>query len=275
MGLLYRRLREMQSNGFRLERPMSRFELGRRSLLRMGTGVLAAPAILAARRANAMEPVDVELVLAVDVSRSVDPEEQELQFSGYAKAFRDPRLAEGIAAGAIGAIAVSFFTWSDWDVQNLLVPWTRIDGSASAHRFADALDAAPRSAYLYTSISGAIDYAARLFGQSFKGTRQVVDISGDGVNNSGRPLNAARAEALSRGIVLNGLAVMDRTPLPPQFTSLQPPLDDYYHDEVIGGPGAFLMVAEGFGAFEGAVRRKIIREIASNAPGPRVEHAFA
>jgi hypothetical protein len=247
----------------------------RRTLLRLGAGLLAAPAILPARRANAMEPVDVELVLAVDVSRSVDPEEQELQFSGYANAFRDARLAEGISRGAIGAIAVSFFTWSDWDVQNLLVPWTRIDGPAAANRFADALDAAPRQTYLYTSISGAIDYASRLFGQGFEGTRQVVDISGDGVNNSGRALKTARAEALDRGIILNGLAVVDRTPMPPQFAAMQPPLEDYYRDEVIGGPGSFLMVAEGFTAFEGAVRRKIIREIAENAPGPRVERAFA
>jgi hypothetical protein len=222
-----------------------------------------------------MEPVDVELVLAVDVSRSVDQEEQELQFRGYAQAFRDPRLTDGISRGAIGSIAVSFFTWSDWDVQNLLVPWTRIDGHATAARFADALDAAPRQTYLYTSISGAIDYASRLFGQGYEGTRQVVDISGDGINNSGRPLQLARNEALQKGVVLNGLAVMDRLPLPQQFTPMQPPLDDYYREEVIGGPGSFLMVAEGFAAFEGAVRRKIIREIAQNSSGPRVERAFA
>jgi len=248
--------------------------IGRRGALLMGAGLLAAPAI--ARAAAAVEPVDVELVLAVDVSRSVDAFEQELQFSGYAKAFRDPRLTESIARGDIGAIAVSFFTWSDWDVQNLLVPWTRIDGPATAARFADALDAAPRETFLYTSISSALDYATRLFGQGFEGTRQVVDISGDGVNNSGRPLAKARAEALERGIVVNGLAVLDRSPAPAQYTSLQPPLDEYYRDEVIGGPGSFLMVAEGFEAFEGAVRRKIIREIALNAPaGPQVERAFA
>jgi hypothetical protein len=254
--------------------------IGRRGALRMGAGLLAAPALLALlapRRARAaLEPVDVELVLAVDVSRSVDAEEQELQFSGYAKAFRDPRLTESISRGDVGAIAVSFFTWSDWDVQNLLVPWTRIDGPASAARFADALDAAPRQTFLYTSISGAMDYAAGLFGQGFEGTRQVVDISGDGVNNSGRPLAKARAEALERGIVVNGLAVLDHTPPPPGYTSPYAPLDEYYRDEVIGGPGSFLMVAEGFAAFEGAVRRKIIREIALNAPaGPRVERAFA
>lgn len=248
----------------------------RRELLRYASAsILAAPALLSGRHARANEPVDVELVLAVDVSRSVDPEEQELQFSGYAAAFRDPRLVDGIRNGALGAIAVSFFTWSDWNVQELLVPWTRINGAASASRFSEALDAAPRRTHLYTSISGAIDFAASMFGQGYEGTRQVVDISGDGVNNSGRPLNQARSEAISRGIVLNGLAVLDRTPAPAQFAALQQPLDGYYRDEVIGGPGAFLMVAEGFQAFEGAVRRKIIREIASNPPpGPLVERAY-
>ncbi len=247
----------------------------RRHIIQLGAAALAAPALLSARSAHAMEPVDVELVLAVDVSRSVDPEEQEMQFKGYANAFRDPRLADGIARGAIGSIAVSFFTWSDWDVQELLVPWTQINGRAAAHRFADALDAAPRKTYLYTSISGAIDYASKLFGQGYEGTRQVVDISGDGINNSGRPLATARSEALARGIVLNGLAVVDRTPVPPQLAGIQKPLDEYYQEEVIGGPGSFLMVAEGFSAFENAVRRKIIREIAFNARGPKVERAFA
>jgi hypothetical protein len=155
------------------------------------------------------------------------------------------------------------------------VPWTRIEGHATAARFADTLDAAPRETYLYTSISGAIDYASALFGQGYEGTRQVVDISGDGVNNSGRPLAKARAEALARGIILNGLAVVDRTPIPPQLAGIQRPLDEYYQEEVIGGPGSFLMVAEGFTAFESAVRRKIIREIAFRAPGPLVERAFA
>ncbi|WP_159998987.1 DUF1194 domain-containing protein [Roseomonas sp. 18066] len=253
----------------------------RRDFVTLSAGLLAAPALLTGRRAwattaSANEPVDVELALAVDVSRSVDAEEQELQFRGYAAAFRDQRLVDGISRGAIGSIAVSFFTWSDWNVQELLVPWMRIDGAASAERFASAIDEAPRRTHLYTSISAAIDYAATLFGQGYEGTRQVVDISGDGVNNSGRPLAEARAAALDRGIVLNGLAVLDRTPPPSQFAALNPPLDEYYRDQVIGGPGAFLMVAEGFDAFENAVRRKIIREIAMNPPpGPLVERAFA
>ncbi|WP_137180907.1 DUF1194 domain-containing protein [Roseomonas sp. AR75] len=246
--------------------------LRRRGLL---AGALAAPLLLT-RRAHAEEPepVDVELVLAVDVSRSVDQEEQELQFKGYAAAFRDQKLIEGIAGGPLGQIAVTLFTWSDWHIQEVLVPWMKIDGAAGAERIAATIDAAPRRAWLYTSISGAIDYAAGLFGQRYEGTRKVVDISGDGVNNSGRPLPEARADALAKGIVLNGLAVLDRSPQP--WSAGLPPLDEYYRGEVIGGPGAFLMVAEGFDAFETAVKRKIIREIAAAPPpGPLVERAFA
>lgn len=235
--------------------------------------LLAAPALLRPAPASAAETVDVELVLAVDVSRSVDADEMEMQMRGYANAFRDPRLAEGVAGGPVGAIAVMLFTWSDWTMQEVLVPWTRIAQPAEAERFAAAVDAAPRRVHLYTSISGAIDFAARQFGTRFEGTRRVVDISGDGVNNSGRPVAEARAEALDRGIVLNGLAVVDNAPPPPALTQGLPPLDVYFREQVIGGPGAFLMVAEGFEAFETAVRRKIIRELAGT-PGAVVERAY-
>jgi len=245
--------------------------ISRRSLFRSGA-ILAAPMLI--RPARAMEPVDVELVLAVDVSRSIDPVEQEMQFRGYAEAFRDPTLAAGIGRGALGAIGVTLFTWSNWNMQETLVPWMRIGDLRDAHRVADAIDAIPRRVWLYTSLSGAMDYAARQFGQVFEGTRQVVDISGDGMNNSGRPVAEAREAALAKGIVLNGLAVLDRTPPPQHVVAMSPPLDDYYRDEVIGGPGAFLMVAEGFEAFETAVKRKIVREVAG-LPGAAVERAFA
>jgi hypothetical protein len=251
--------------------------MNRRSFL---GATLAAPVIFRTTAALAASqgatiPVDVELVLAVDVSRSVDPEEQEMQFSGYEAAFRDHRLIEGIIGGPIGAIACTMFTWSDWHIQNLVVPWTLLDGAASANRFADAIAAAPRRTWLYTSISGAMDFAAKQFGQGFEGTRKVVDISGDGVNNSGRPVAEARADALAQGIVLNGLAVLDRTPTPLSLATALPPLDAYYRDEVIGGPGAFLVVAEGFDAFEAAVRRKIIREIAAAPPRGALVERFA
>jgi hypothetical protein len=249
-----------------------------RCTLLTAAAALAAPSLLlGGRPARAeAEPVDVELVLAVDVNRSVDPEEQELQFRGYANAFRDPRLIEGIAGGPLGAIGVTLFTWSDWNIQELIVPWTRIAGGDGAEAFAAAVDRAPRRTYLYTSISGAMDHAGRLIAASpFEGTRRVVDISGDGVNNSGRPLAEARAALLGRGVVLNGLAVLDRAPQPSMALAGLPPLDEYYRDEVIGGPGSFLVVAEGFEAFEAAVRRKIIREIAlAPPPGPLVERVI-
>jgi hypothetical protein len=244
----------------------------RRSLLRHAAVALAAPAILGPRAARALEPVDVELILAVDVSRSVDAEEMEMQMRGYAAAFRDPRLTDGIAAGPIGAIGCLMFLWSDHNIQQVVVPWTRIGNAREADRFAQAVDAAPRNTFLYTSISGAMGFAGRQFGRAFEGTRQVVDISGDGVNNSGRPIQEARAELLEQGVIINGLAVLDRAPPPAGFS--QPPLDQYYQDSVIGGAGAFVMVAEGFDAFDQAARRKIIREIAGLG-GPRVERAFA
>jgi hypothetical protein len=245
----------------------------RRRLILAAT--LATPVVLA-RTGWAVEPVDVELVLAVDVSRSVDATEQELQFRGYEAAFRDPKLIEGIAGGPVGSIACTLFTWSDWHIQNTIVPWTHLSSANTCHGFADAIAAAPRQTHLYTSISGAMDFARHQFGRRFEGTRRVVDISGDGVNNSGRPVAEARREALDQGIVLNGLAVLDRSPSPLTLAGAIPPLDDYYREEVIGGPGSFLVVADGFTAFEAAVRRKIIREIAlAPPPGPRVERVFA
>jgi hypothetical protein len=245
---------------------------GRRLLL--GAALSTPLLLIRPARASEAEPVDVELVLAVDVSRSVDAEEMAMQFRGYAAAFRDPRLVEGIAGGPVGQIAVTLFTWADSHIQEHLLPWMKVDGPATAERIAAAIESVPRRTWLYTSISGALDFAGTLFGRGYEGTRRVVDVSGDGVNNSGRPVAEARTQALAKGIVLNGLAVLDRTPQP--WASGLPPLDDYYRTEVIGGPGAFLMVAEGYEAFEQAVKRKIIREIAAAPPpGPLVERAVA
>lgn len=264
--------------------PRSPLFFSRRSALARAAAALAAPALLsplarAAPGRAGRDPVDVELVLAVDASRSVDRIEQEMQFRGYANAFRDPRVIEGIIGGPVGAIGATLFTWADWNAQEWLVPWTRLDSRATAEAFSEAIAAASHATLLYTSISGAMDFAARVLDRSpFEGTRQVVDISGDGVNNSGRPVAEARAELLARGVVVNGLAVLDRTPPPPSLALELPPLDAYYRDEVIGGPGSFLVVAEGFEAFEAAVRRKIIREIAALPPprgAPLVERVAA
>lgn len=257
----------------------------RRNFLRGATIASAALATArgAVRQARATppvgaEPVDLELVLAVDVSSSISPEEMELQFRGYAAAFAAEDLARRVSAGPLGAIACTLFTWSDPDQQQILVPWTRLDGAASARGFARAIAAAPRVTGLYTSISGAIDFATSLFGRGgFEGTRRIVDISGDGADNAvrtGRTLAEARDGALDRGIVLNGLAILESGP-PPRGAFLPPPrtpLDEYYRDAVIGGPGSFLVVAEGFEAFAPAVRRKLAREIAhAPPPAPPVE----
>ncbi|WP_159349055.1 DUF1194 domain-containing protein [Roseomonas harenae] len=240
----------------------------RRQLMRLaGAGVLCAPTIIRGARAATPDPVDVELILAVDVSRSIDAEEHETQMRGYAAAFRDPDVIRSIMGGEIGAIGCSLFTWSDADSQEDLVPWMRIDGEASAERFAAAIDAAPRRTWSYTSISGAMEHALQLYGQNrFEPTRRVLDISGDGMNNSGRRLEGVRTRMLEEGIVMNGLAVLDRAPGPGNGAAA---LEEYYRDEVIGGPGAFLVVAEGFEAFDRAVRRKIAREIAGIDVGTR------
>jgi hypothetical protein len=214
------------------------------------------------------EPVDLELQLALDVSRSMDPFEQELQFKGYANAFLDPRINEAIMSGAVGAIAVTMFIWSDYHIQETLIPWTRLSNAAECGAFSQTVLEAPRRIYLYTSISGAIDYAMRQFGTAYEGTRRVLDISGDGVNNSGRPVTGARDEAVAQGVVINGLPVINDRPDP--FPMRQPPLDDYYREQVIGGPGAFVEVASGFEAFDSAVRRKLLREIAGLPPGAAI-----
>lgn len=256
----------------------------RRMLLRNGFLPLAGLVTGAARpRAQSysdrtLDPVDAELVMAVDVSGSIGPEEMDLQFRGYAAAFRDPAFARRIQDGAIGAIACSLFTWHNPDEQDLVVPWMRIDGPGAAARFAEALDAAPRPSGQATSISGAVDYALGLFGEGgFEGTRRVLDISGDGINNAARPgrsLPQVRDEAMGAGIVVNGVVILDRNPPPNRPARF--PVDRFYRESVIGGPGAFLMVAEGFESFAGAIRRKLIREIAAAEPGdPRVERFAA
>jgi hypothetical protein len=214
--------------------------------------------------ARAAEPVDLELILALDVSRSVDAEEMELQVLGTAAAFEDPRVIEAITRGPVGAIAVTVFVWADAHLQETVVPWTLVDSEASARALAARIRAMPRRSWLYTSISAAIDYGVGRFGQGFEGTRRVMDISGDGVSNAGRPLSHARAAALEAGVTINGLAVVERSP--GSWPASLPPLDLYYRENVIGGPGAFLVVAEGFGAFEEAIRRKLVREIAMSWP---------
>ncbi len=232
----------------------------RRSLLAaMGSAALANQV---PRRASAAEPVDVALVLAVDVSRSIDEDEARLQREGYREAITDPRVVEAIRGGMTGAIALAYVEWAGFEFQRVLLPWTRIASHAEAREWAERLEAAPRVSLSWTSISGGIDFARRTMQESpFEATRRVIDVSGDGVNNSGGPVEVARDRAVEEGIIINGLPIINDRPA---FGRMPPvPLDEYYRDNVVGGPGAFVIVAQDFESFGNAVKRKLIREIAA------------
>jgi len=236
--------------------------------------LLAGMVFSAAARAEA--PVDLELALAVDVSRSIDADEARLQRDGYVAAFRDPRVIGAIRSGVLGRIAVAYFEWAGSGRVELVVGWTLIDGPDSAHAFADTLDRKFLGSARYTSISGAIDFALPLFDNGFEGTRRVVDVSGDGPNNRGRLVTSARDTAVAAGITINGLPILDEGGGPFSRYNI-PDLDLYYRDCVIGGPGAFLVVAENFTDFARAIRRKMVLEIAApmSPQPPRLEPAQA
>ena len=223
------------------------------------TTLLAALLLGATMAANGAEPtVDIALVIAVDVSLSIDAEEFALQRAGYAAAFRDERVVEAIAGGAVGAVAVTYMQWSGAREQQQIVGWRLIDDRASAARFAAAVAAADRIvAGGSTSLSGAIDVAGRLLQQSgYAAERRIIDISGDGANNSGRLPNFARDEAVAQGITINGLAILKN----------EPQLDFYYKENVVGGRGAFVQTAADFGDFAAAILAKLIREVAALPP---------
>jgi len=218
-------------------------------------------------RAGAAVEVDLELVLAVDVSLSIDAGEARLQRQGYVAAFRDPQVRRAIKGGILGRIAVTYFEWANSAHTHMVVGWTVIDSEASAETFAAALAKRRPGPAHYTSISGAIDFGARLFdANGFDGTRQVIDVSGDGPNNWGDLVVHARDRAVERGITINGLPILDPDPGPYARYNI-PNLDLYFRDCVIGGPAAFIVAAEGFDSFASAIRRKLILEIAGLAPG--------
>lgn len=213
--------------------------------------------------------VDIELILAVDISGSIDPDEAKLQRDGYARAIADPAVVKAIKSGIHGRIAVSYFEWADAMTQGSLVEWMVISDQASAEAVSRRLLEHPIRTARRTSISGAIQYAMPLYGSGpHKGLRRVLDISGDGPNNDGPPVNLVRDEALGAGIVINGLPIMNGRVNTWGFPVLED-LDRYYEGCVIGGPGSFVVVAEGFETFFEAVRRKLILEIAA---APHVPH---
>lgn len=210
--------------------------------------------------------VDLELVIAVDVSGSVDDDEAALQRQGYIKAFRDPKIVEAITRGQVGAIAVTYFEYAGSHHQLTLVDWARITGPVSARNFADALAFEPVMVNVWTSISGAITAGQSAFRQSpYQGPRRVIDVSGDGANNGGALVTVARDLALADGITINGLPIINNK-LSRYGRPQIPNLDYYYIDCVIGGPGAFIIVANGFEDYARAVRRKLILEIAGVVP---------
>ncbi len=222
----------------------------------------AAGLTLPARAQTSLEPVDVLLVLAVDVSRSIDEDEARLQREGYRAGICDSRVVEAITRGMIGAIGVAYVEWAGFEYQRQVLPWLRIASANDANLWADKLAEAPRASLSWTSISGGIDYSRRVLSEApFEGTRRVIDVSGDGVNNSGRSVERARDEAVADGIIINGLPIINDRPT---FGRAPPvPLDQYFQQSVIGGFGAFMVVAQDFDAFGTAVRRKLIREIAA------------
>ena len=229
-----------------------------RRLLTRRTLPALVPALLAAHPGRAQTATSLQLVLAVDASGSVNMARFVLQRSGYAAAFRHAAVRSAIRGTATGAIAALMLQWTGPEMQVVTVDWTRIDSDAAADRFADAIDAAPRSLFGGgTSISGAIDFAADQFPRCpYPADRRVIDVSGDGQNNRGRTADAARDAAVQAGIVINGLPIL----------ALEPWLDAYYRDHVIGGPGAFLIAAASFEEFAQAIRRKLITEIAELSP---------
>lgn len=212
--------------------------------------------------------VDVQLVLAVDVSLSMDTDEQRLQREGYVAAFRDQVVQGAIRGGMNGRIAVTYVEWSGEDEQRVVVPWTLIDGPEAAQAFADRLAQAPISRMRRTSISSAMNFAARLFDEgTFFSQRRVIDFSGDGSNNEGPSMTLTRQDILGRGIVVNGLPLLiDRVvaqSLPDAVT-----LEMYYDACVIGGPGSFMIPVRSMAEFRDALKTKLILEIANIAPDP-------
>jgi hypothetical protein len=219
-----------------------------------------AMAIAGGHCAGAQSGVDLQLVLAVDVSGSVSEARFELQKRGYVAAFRNPRLLQAIQSGSQQRIAVTMLQWTGPVLQVQVVPWRLISTEASMHALADAIEAVPRQLFGGgTSISGAIDYAMSLFAATEpKGARRVIDISGDGTNNRGRPVTEARDDAVKAGVSINGLPIL----------ALDPELDQYYLHSVIGGPGAFVVAAASYETFADAILKKLVTEIAVVTPRP-------
>lgn len=236
----------------------------------LALGASAAPTVpkFADTRASAI-PVDVELVIAVDISYSMDPDEQALQREGYVLALTSNEFLQALRQGAHGKIAVTYFEWAGHLDQKIVMPWRVIDGPESADAVAAEIARAPIRRASRTSISGALRFAKPLFDDSgYRGLRRVIDVSGDGANNSGPLVEITRDDVLAAGITINGLPIMLKRPHTGTMDIQN--LDEYYEDCVIGGPGAFVIPIRERGKFIEATRTKLILEVAGRTPDPQI-----
>jgi hypothetical protein len=226
--------------------------------------------------ASAAEEVDLMLVLAADVSRSVDPAKFQLQREGYAAAISEPRVLDAIRSGRTGRIGLMFLEWSGIGAQRVVIDWTTIGDADAAKGFGDRLIEAPRSFADRTSISGAIEFAmAQLDRAPYESARRTIDISGDGTNNAGQDVATLRDAAVAKGITINGLVILSETPMSwnPDHTNPPGGLANYYRNNVVGGAGAFVMVAENFNSFGQAIVKKMIAEVAQAHGTPKRQAA--
>lgn len=213
--------------------------------------------------------VDVELILAVDVSYSMDMEELAIQREGYAQAITSSDFLQALKTGPTGKIAVTYFEWAASNDQKVVIPWRVVDGPESADAVAAEIMKAPLRRASRTSISGAINFAMPLFDENtLHGLRRVIDISGDGPNNNGTPVTIARDAAVEKGIVINGLPIMVKEP---SYSTMDiDNLDFYYEDCVVGGPGSFVVTIKDREKFKEAIRTKLVLEVAGRVPEHRI-----
>lgn len=236
--------------------------------LALAASAAPTPPKFADTRASAI-PVDVELVLAVDVSYSMDPDEQALQREGYVLALTSKEFLQALRQGAHGKVAVTYFEWAGQSDQKILMPWRVIDGPESADAVAAEISRAPYRRASRTSISGALRFAKPLFDDSgYKGLRRVIDVSGDGANNAGPLVDLTRDDVLAAGITINGLPIMLKRSYNGSLDIEE--LDVYYEDCVIGGPGSFVIPIREREKFIEATRTKLVLEIAGRQPEARV-----
>jgi hypothetical protein len=250
---------------------MRRFLLPAIALLLLPATQIPAARAAQAPAAQAAQAVDVVLVLVDDVSGSINDEEFQLQKQGYAAAFADPRVLSAITGGPNGAVAVAYVEFAGDFQVSTVVDWTVVRDAASARAFAAAMNEAPRSARGRTAIGAGIDLAVRdLATSGFDAARKVIDVCGDGTNNSGRPVTEARDEAVRQDITINGLAIANESDVPWLQLHTHPPggLDEYYRQNVTGGENSFVLIIHDYASFGQAITRKLVDEIASLARPP-------